>query len=569
MDIKRGGYCFISFFKSKYFFVLLLILIILFAFTVRYMYTKRGFPYLHNVDEPKIGSTALRMLKTGDLNPHFFNYGSLLIYINFLSDIVHYFYLMGQPESAESYLTSLNDIKINMDTGWPFTLSHPSFYHWGRVIIAIFGTLTVFVTFLTTKYIFNKWVGLLSALFLAALDIHVKNVYLMPNIPVAFFVMITTLFSIIFIKNKQTKYFIISLICVGLTIATKYNAGLIIIVPLIALVIVRFQRKDVVKPYLWYLIPVIPAITFLIVMPYAFLDIKTFLEHVGFEIRHYKVTGHVVFNKVLEKSTSQPGWDNMIFQFSEFHNNLGTINLIIIALGIIGIFKPTMFFTFIMPLFYFYFMTKMKVNLHQNFILFYPFFSILFASGVYFIYLFLRFLENYFFHKHKINFSLCLVSIIFTIYLLNLSYDRFAVSKKIYYSKDTRTQIVDFINNKMKNINKVYFAEELRMHEQDLRKIKVKQEVVPLEELIKIKDSKSIFVVPTNIVAEKDVFKEKANKLSKIISLIENSLIENSLQKSDMIRLGGKRELYIDILSVNPGIYILKKMPTIEAIDKK
>ena len=36
-----------------------------------------GLPYLYHPDEPLGVSVAINMVKTGDLNPHFFGYGSL------------------------------------------------------------------------------------------------------------------------------------------------------------------------------------------------------------------------------------------------------------------------------------------------------------------------------------------------------------------------------------------------------------------------------------------------------------------------------------------------------------
>ncbi|MFN2286438.1 MAG: glycosyl transferase family 39, partial [Anaerolineae bacterium] len=38
-------------------------------------------PYLAHTDEPTQYNPAINILKTGDLNPHFFNYPSLTIYL--------------------------------------------------------------------------------------------------------------------------------------------------------------------------------------------------------------------------------------------------------------------------------------------------------------------------------------------------------------------------------------------------------------------------------------------------------------------------------------------------------
>jgi hypothetical protein len=40
-----------------------------------------GIPYTPGIDEPVIMEKALNMMKTGDFNPHFFDYGGLTIYL--------------------------------------------------------------------------------------------------------------------------------------------------------------------------------------------------------------------------------------------------------------------------------------------------------------------------------------------------------------------------------------------------------------------------------------------------------------------------------------------------------
>src|SRR6476620_1559765 len=60
--------------------IALLLLILAAAFVLRGMQAWFGMPYLHYWDEPQTAYTALNIIKSGDPNPHFFRYGSLLIY---------------------------------------------------------------------------------------------------------------------------------------------------------------------------------------------------------------------------------------------------------------------------------------------------------------------------------------------------------------------------------------------------------------------------------------------------------------------------------------------------------
>ena len=192
------------------YFTFLVIGAVIFAFVLRYYHTKIGLPYLYYNDETQTASTALRIMKTGDFNPHFFNYGSMMIYSNLVVDILHYLSLMGHPTTAESYLTNMNEIKINVDTGWRWDISHPSFYHWNRILTALLGTGTVLITYFIGKQIFNKWISLVAALFLAILPFHISHsATITTDVPVAFFVLTVVLFSILFVKYKKLSYFIV------------------------------------------------------------------------------------------------------------------------------------------------------------------------------------------------------------------------------------------------------------------------------------------------------------------------------------------------------------------------
>ena len=106
-------------------------LIIFFAFILRYFQLHIGLPYLYFWDEPLTASNALQILKTGDYNPHFFKYGSLMIYLNLLIDQLYRIYL-----SLTGDLASVANIRIEADTGWHWTISHPGFYFWNRFLTA-------------------------------------------------------------------------------------------------------------------------------------------------------------------------------------------------------------------------------------------------------------------------------------------------------------------------------------------------------------------------------------------------------------------------------------------------
>src|SRR5687768_8695191 len=100
---------------------------VLLGLCLRIAESLRGLPYLHHWDEPQTAATALRMLQTGDPNPHFFRYGSLLIYLN--AGVQRVWGLAHGGVDA-----------VVVDPAFPWAVSHPSLWLWGRLLTVAMGT---------------------------------------------------------------------------------------------------------------------------------------------------------------------------------------------------------------------------------------------------------------------------------------------------------------------------------------------------------------------------------------------------------------------------------------------
>lgn len=79
---KLRGSCshYMTNWADNYHSVLLLILLLV-GFFIRFSGTIFGLPYLHHWDEPAVTTTAIRIMQSGDYNPHFLHWPSLLIYL--------------------------------------------------------------------------------------------------------------------------------------------------------------------------------------------------------------------------------------------------------------------------------------------------------------------------------------------------------------------------------------------------------------------------------------------------------------------------------------------------------
>ena len=82
---------------------ILIAVILLIALSVRIWGISYDLPYIYHPDEPWPIRIGHHMLVTGDFNPHFFDWPSLIIYINLLIQAIYYsigkFFGFGNPLS--------------------------------------------------------------------------------------------------------------------------------------------------------------------------------------------------------------------------------------------------------------------------------------------------------------------------------------------------------------------------------------------------------------------------------------------------------------------------------------
>lgn len=132
-------------------------------------------PYVGHVDEPKIVDAAVRILKTGDLNPHLFIWPSLIIYIQMLIDGANL--LWGTWRGYYSGPASLPD------SNHVFALA-PGLYLWGRAFSALVGAGAVAGCYLLGRALFGRPAAMIAALLLLTSPIHVEySHYLVTDVP--------------------------------------------------------------------------------------------------------------------------------------------------------------------------------------------------------------------------------------------------------------------------------------------------------------------------------------------------------------------------------------------------
>jgi 4-amino-4-deoxy-L-arabinose transferase-like glycosyltransferase len=240
---------------------------------------KARIPYAVGVDEPEIMERVVNMMKSGDFNPHFFDYPTLFFYMQLPVAIARFLYgaISGSWHSLDQ-------------------VGAGHFYLWARALTAAIGTGTVFLLF----QIGLRWGArhaLLGAGLLAVLPMHVREShFVLTDVPATFFTTLTLLLSLVAHEKGTAKAFMWAGAAAGLTAATKYNAGIALIMPLIAVWMTLEAQPSRFKCLLWLIGGFAGA--FLIAAPYTILDLPGFLNGFAGLTTYYRNRANDV----------EPGW---------------------------------------------------------------------------------------------------------------------------------------------------------------------------------------------------------------------------------------------------------------------
>jgi len=236
-----------------------LALALLAAALLRFWALSQGIGFNPGPDEPEIMDRAVRMMKTADFNPRFYDYPGLYMYVE-------------TAVSTARFMTGA------MQGRWSSLAQAPvdEFYLWSRATTAILGTLTVWVVYRAGMR-WNGQTALLAAVLIAVMPLHVREShYVLTDVPMTFVVMTTLLLSLRAHERATLGAFAVAGAAAGLAGALKYNGVLAGIMPLIACVMTPGLRTSRVTTALAVIAAMSAA--FLAAAPYTLLDLPTFLN---------------------------------------------------------------------------------------------------------------------------------------------------------------------------------------------------------------------------------------------------------------------------------------------------
>lgn len=238
---------------------LLLAAIITVAAGLRFWGLGAGIPHSLGVDEPELMNRAVQMMRTGDFNPHFFDYPGFYIHLQLVVCTLRF--LVG---ATAGEWASLNQV------------SPADFYLWGRGLTAVLGTATVLLLYQAGM----RWgtrCAALGAGLLAVMPLHVREShFVLTDVPVTFFVTLAFVLSLRAHEAGRASAFALAGAAAGVAAATKYPGGLAVLLPLIGVWMTPGARPSRLIAGLAVLGASIAA--FLVAAPYTVLDLPGFLN---------------------------------------------------------------------------------------------------------------------------------------------------------------------------------------------------------------------------------------------------------------------------------------------------
>ena len=338
-----------------------IIILFLIALSIRITHILNTNPYPLHVDESAINNNAMRILQTGSLNPQFFNYPSLPIYINTLA--------------LKIGLATTNSQNQNVSLGFPYY--HPrNVLLPGKFLLAILSGIIVIMSGFIAFFLFkNKFLLILTplVLILSGQFLYFSWAYINVDMYGTFFITLALFwFAYFFHKDSLIHNIIIPAVFCGLAVGCKYNLAFISI-PFFLYILI--QSKDKIQKLLIF--AGLFVLAFIAVVPFSVLDFHKFLLDIKFEFAHYK-QGHPGFE-------STPGIVQFLYYLKTIINDFG---LPLFFIGIFGIFQSIKKFPkkilllLSFPVTFLLFMSMQRVHFVRNILSFFPIYSIFISLGI-------------------------------------------------------------------------------------------------------------------------------------------------------------------------------------------
>ena len=250
-------------------------LLLVLATAVRFYGLRFGMPHVWaRPDELVVCDIAQRFL-TGDLNPHFWSYPTLFMYL--LAALDYGYYLFGR---AAGWFRSIEHFLALWKVQWT------PFFMIARVVSATSGAATVVVVHRLSARLFDRLTAGVAALLFALAFLHVRDSHFgVTDVTMTFCVTLSFLFLARAAFEDRTKLFAVAGAIAGAGASIKYNVALMA-VPLAAAVFVTARGRWRLAGIRVALFGLLFVTAFVAGSPYSVLEPSSLFNGLIGESRH-------------------------------------------------------------------------------------------------------------------------------------------------------------------------------------------------------------------------------------------------------------------------------------------
>ena len=243
------------------------------AAAARLWYLDAGVPHAVGIDEPQVIGRAVTILRTGDWNPHIFDYPTLVIYLHAVVAIVRF--LLGAVQGEWNSLDA-----FRMD----------AVFATGRLVAALIGVATVWLTYRLAREMTGRWVALFAAAQLAVMPLHVREShFILTDVPMTALSTLAVWLAVRAGRRREVRAYAWAGAACGLAAAAKYTGGVALAAPLTAWLLheVRDDRRLVKLAVLVGA----AAVAYLAGAPFTVLDMPAFLDGFAAQFSRFAARG--------------------------------------------------------------------------------------------------------------------------------------------------------------------------------------------------------------------------------------------------------------------------------------
>jgi hypothetical protein len=249
-------------------------------------YANINAPFIYHADEPDVISRAARIALTGDMNPHWFHYPSLIIYMHAgILKLLRFFLDAPLPLCLPLSVRGVNPEVFDI-------------YHIARIATLCFSLGTLYLLLRLTSRMTSPVAASLAGLtFVGSNLVRDSAAYVTLEMPMTFFVTASLTQLVAFTDSEERgqcreRHLWYAVILGGLAAGCKYNGAAVLFAVPLAMWLVR-------KPLRWSLsrLPLAVLLSIAVFVgttPYSILDFKSFLDPaigMPYDFAHY-ASGH-------------------------------------------------------------------------------------------------------------------------------------------------------------------------------------------------------------------------------------------------------------------------------------